>query len=33
VGDVELRTGVAEVRSLLDPLAGAARELTRRLGR
>jgi hypothetical protein len=33
VGDRELRTGVAEVRSLLDPLAGAARELTRRLGR
>jgi hypothetical protein len=33
VGDRELRTGVAEVRSLLDPLPGAARELTRRLGR
>jgi hypothetical protein len=33
VGDVELRTGVADVRSLLGPLPGAARELTRRLGR
>lgn len=33
VGDIELRTGVAEVRELLSDLPHQARELTRRLGR
>ena len=33
VGDAELRAGLAEVRGLVDGLAPAARELTRRLGR
>lgn len=33
VGDRELRAGLAEVRELLAPLPGRARELTRTLGR
>jgi hypothetical protein len=33
VGDPELRAGLAEVRGLVGPLAGRAREITRVLGR
>ena|ERR1700684_178714 len=33
VGDVELRAGLSEVRELLGPLRGSAREVTRTLGR
>ncbi len=33
VGDRELRAGLAEVRELLEPLQGRARELLRTLGR
>jgi hypothetical protein len=33
VGDVELRAGLSEVRELLGPLRGRAREVTRTLGR
>ena len=32
-GDPELRTGLAEVRTLLDQLPGTAREFLRTLGR
>ena len=33
VGDAELRAGLAEVRAVIGPLAGAAREFMRTLGR
>jgi hypothetical protein len=33
VGDAELRAGLAEVRELVGPLSGRAREITRVLGR
>ena len=33
VGDAELRAGLAEVRTLIAPLPGAAREIVRTLGR
>lgn len=33
VGDAELRAGLQDVRALLGPLSGQARELLRRLGR
>ena len=33
VGDQELRAGLAEVRGLLDPVPGRARDLIRKLGR
>jgi hypothetical protein len=33
VGDAELRAGLAQVREIVDPLAGRAREITRVLGR
>jgi hypothetical protein len=33
VGDQELRAGLADVRSLLDPVPSRARDLVRRLGR